>query len=82
MLGDAQARGWDSTFGKGIVADASPSRVSFDADDTDTSNSGYVSGPTPLSHIVGPIAGTNINSLVGAGTFYANGYTGANAAIA
>ena len=83
LLNTAGAGGWDSTLlASSGVAGASPSEIRFDADDTANAESAYVSGPTPSAHLAGPLAGTNINSLVGAGTFYANGYTGANAAIA
>ncbi|MEX0678208.1 MAG: PEP-CTERM sorting domain-containing protein [Pirellulales bacterium] len=40
----------------------------------------YVSGNSGT--VTGPFSGTNINTLVGADTFYANGYTGSNVAIA
>ena len=83
LLEDAGAGGWDSGFlATGVAVESSPGAIGFDADDTSTAVSGYVSGASPLSHVAGPFVGTNINSLVGAGAFYANGYTGANAAIA
>jgi hypothetical protein len=82
-LSGADAAGWDpSRLATGIAAETIPSEIRLEAGATSTATSGYVSGATPLSHVAGPIAGTNINSVVGAGTFYASGYTGANAAIA
>ncbi len=60
----------------------SPAVIPFDPDAVSVIYNQYVSGRVPTS-VKGPIlGGTNINSLVGAETFYNQGYTGTNAVIA
>src|SRR4029078_5458018 len=60
----------------------SPAVIPFDPDASVESLSGYLSGRISTD-VKGPlIGGTNINTLLGADTFYSHGYTGTNAVIA
>ena len=58
----------------------SPAVIPFDPNAIGEATAGYVSGNGGT--VTGPFVGTNINTAVGAATFYANGYTGSNVAIA
>ncbi len=58
----------------------SPATIPYDPQAIGTGTSHYVSGNSGT--VVGPFAGTDINTNVGANRFYSNGYTGTNTAIA
>jgi hypothetical protein len=59
----------------------SPWSIEFDPATIVQARSSYVGGG-PIAIGPGPVAGTNINTLLGANTFYNQGYTGTNAVIA
>jgi len=55
--------------------------IAFDPDEIVESRGAYVGGNIS-AEASGPFTGTDINVLVGAGTFYSHGYTGTNVVIA
>jgi hypothetical protein len=62
------------------IPGSSPAVIPYDPNGYGEARAGYVSGNSGT--VTGPFSGTNINTAVGAGTFYANGYTGTHVAIA
>lgn len=71
--------------GTTIAFDASaksPAVIPFDPDAVFEARNGYVSGRIP-TNVRGPVqGGTNISTMLGADTFYDQGFTGTNAVIA
>jgi hypothetical protein len=64
------------------VSAKSPAVIPFDPDTEFLTQPSYVTGRVPRE-VKGPIiGGTNINTLLGADTFYSHGYTGTNVVIA
>jgi hypothetical protein len=59
----------------------SPAVIAFDPDAIVAARGAYVSSSLS-GEAPGPVAGTNVNALLGASTFYDHGYTGTNAVIA
>ena len=72
-----------SVLGSAIEFDSARSSavIAFDPAAIVEARNDYVPGTNPVV-AAGPVLGTDINAFLGAGTFYSQGYRGANAVIA
>ena len=82
VAGDSSIHAASPSFGAGFNSSARPAaQLAYQPNQQGEASSDFVSGPSP-GEVTGPFTGTNINTLLGAGAFYSQGYTGTNAVVA